>query len=145
MDWFFRLFRKTNTSRLERAQDRISQGAEQFRQAAEALPATQARVFWDLAAVSINLRNEIARAPDMISPLRKIIFFYLPKMAELSLRWARLSAQDPFADLDTADQEEFRGYLSILQSAVTFCEARRHDDLEQTMAVFQTQLRRLDG
>ena len=97
-----RRLRKTNLSRLERAQNRIDQGAEQFRQAAEALPAAQARVFWDLAAASTNLRNEIARAPDMITPLRKIIFFYLPKMAELSLRWARLSAQDPFTEVGAA-------------------------------------------
>jgi len=145
MNWFFRVFRKTNVSRLERAQNRIDQGAEQFRQAAEALPAAQARVFWDLAAASTNLRNEVARAPDMITPLRKIIFFYLPKMAELSLRWARLSAQDPFTEVGAADQQEFHSYLSILENALSVCKMRRHDELERVMAAFQTQLRRLDG
>ncbi|MBL3553942.1 hypothetical protein [Rhodovulum sulfidophilum] len=117
--------------------------AERFRLAAEALPAPQARIFWDLAAASTRLRDEISKAPDLITPSRRLVFFYLPKMSELSLRWARLAARDPFKPGTPADQADFQAYLDILQGAVSSCRARRDDELAQSMEAFRIQLERL--
>ncbi|ARC90786.1 hypothetical protein B5V46_19120 (plasmid) [Rhodovulum sp. MB263] len=138
-----RPFRKPRISHLETAPTCIEMSAERFRLAAEALPAAQAHLFWDLAAASTRLRDEIAKTPELITPPRRLVFFHLPKMSELGLRWAQFAARDPFEPGTPADQADFRVYLDILQAAVASCQARRTDALAQSMKAFRVQLGRL--
>jgi hypothetical protein len=144
MKWLSRLFRRSATSRLDLALAKLDSSTERFRLTAETLAPAQARLFWDLAAAGADLRGEIEADPALIAPLRRIIFFYLPKMSELCARWAALASRDPLTPPNAAALDEFQGYLNVLSAAVEGCRSRRQDALTQVMAVFDEQLKQID-
>lgn len=143
MNFLANIFRRKRKTRLETALEHVDGAAERFRLAAEMSVQPQARLFWDLAAASTDLRAQIASDPGCIGSLRRIIFFYLPTMSDLCHRWAQLSRTDPFRPPDETALADFRGYLELIRAAGAACRTRSYDDLHLTMEAFDEQLRRL--
>ncbi len=141
MSWIKRLFGKAPVSRTDHAVAKIDSAAEQFREAAEAALPPQARLFWDLAAVSADLRAQVLQDPSTITPLRRLIFFYLPKMAQLSQRWAQLAKANPLEETDAEALAGFQSYLIVLRRAHAACLSRQYDDLSLAMDTLETQLK----
>lgn len=137
------MFRRKRTGGLRYALERMDAATEQFRMAAEMTAQPQARLFWDLAAASVELRAQVAAEPGVGGSLRRFLFFHMPKMSELCLRWARISQADPLRAPDDSAIEAFRGYLGMIRAARDACVSRRYDELDLNMEAFDEQLRRL--
>ncbi|MBK4216913.1 hypothetical protein JJJ17_13320 [Paracoccus caeni] len=130
-------------TRLDNALASIDGATEQFRLSAEMTVQPHARLFWDLAAAAFDLRAQVERNPGNITAMRRFLLFYLPTMAELCLRWARLSHADPLRPPDETAIADFRNWLDITRAAAEACRARSHDDLRLTMEALDDQLQRL--
>lgn len=129
-------------ARKDKAMTQLDTAAESFRRAAEACGAPQSQVFWHLAGATSELRNRIAVAPDQITPLRKLIFHFIPRMSEICLRWARIAAANPLVGPDTKALEEFGAYLALIRYAEQSCLTKRYDALHLSMQVMEGQMKR---
>lgn len=136
------IFRKRQTSRLEQVLRQLDQAIERFRTAAEMTVHPHSRLFWDLAAASVELRSQIVTAPENIGSLRRFLFFFLPKMSELCCRWAQIAHAEPLQAADETAIRDFQGYLAIIRTATDASRSRRYDDLHLSMEAFDEQLRR---
>lgn len=136
------IFAKPAQGRLAQALNRLDRSAEGFRLAAEKSGPPHAQLFWQLAGATSDLRNRIEADPAQITPLRKLIAYFIPKMSELCLRWARLAALNPLETADPAALAEFQGYLSLIQSAGQACLSRQYGDLHASMKTMEHQMQR---
>lgn len=136
------MFSKAAHSRLDHAVDRLEHSAEAFRVAAEKCPPPQSKLFWQMAGAVSELRNRIAADPSQITPLRKLIFYFIPKMAELCGRWAGLAAMNPLKVDDPRALLEFQEYLTLIRSAEQACLSRQYNDLHASMKTMEQQLGR---
>ncbi|WP_323770604.1 hypothetical protein [Antarctobacter sp.] len=133
---------KPKQSRLAQALTRIDTAAEAFRSAAETCGPPQSQLFWRLAGATSDLRNRIMADPAQITPLRKLIFFFIPKMSELCTRWARLAASNPLEAPDHRALEEFQSYLALIRAAEQSCLSQQYGDLHASMETMEQQLDR---
>ncbi|PYG31911.1 hypothetical protein [Pelagimonas varians] len=136
------LFSKPEKGRLARALERLDISAEAFRSAAEKCGPPQSQVFWQLAGATSDLRNKVAADPAQITPLRKLIVFFIPKMSELTNRWARLAELNPLEAADPNALAEFQNYLTLIRTAERACLSKQYSDLHASMKTVETQLDR---
>lgn len=138
-----RMFRKKQTTRLDLALQQADLATSRFRSAAEMTTTPYSRLFWDLAAASVELRSLIEREPQTISSLRRFLFFYLPKMSELCLRWAQISHTEPLQPADATPIRDFQDYLTIIRSATDAGRRQNYANLHLGIKVLDEQLERL--
>ena len=143
MRFLFDIFRKKRPTRLDGALEQADLAIERFRLAAEATTPPHSRLFWDLAAASVELRAQVVADPSSINAMRRFLFFYLPKMGELCLRWAQLAHENPLRVPNDTALGDFRSYLKMIRTAKDACLSRRYDDLHLTMDAFDDKLQRL--
>lgn len=133
---------KPAQDRLARALTRLDSSAETFRSAAEKCGPPQSQVFWQLAGATADLRNRVAADSAQITPLRKLIVYFIPKMSELSTRWAGLSALNPLEADDPRALAEFQSYLAVIRTAERACVSQQYNDLHASMKVMEQQFSR---
>lgn len=143
MRFLLNLFRRKRVTRRDLAFERMDLAIEQFRLAAEMMPPPHSRLFWDLAAAGAELRTQIVSDSASVNSLRYVLLFYMPKMSELCLRWARISQSNPLPVPDDAALEDFRDYLDMIRTAKGACLTRRYEDPHLTMDAFDQQIQRL--
>lgn len=136
------MFSKPQKSRLARALERLDISAEAFRRAAERCGPPQSQIFWQLAGATSDLRIRVALDPAQITPLRKLIVFFIPKMAELANRWAGLAAVNPLEAADPSALAEFQSYLTLIRAAERACLSKQYSDLHASMKAVEQQLGR---
>lgn len=133
---------KPKPDRLAQALERLDTSAEAFRRAAETCGPPQSQLFWRLAGATADLRQRIQADPAQITPLRKLIFFFIPKMSDLCGRWAGLAAMHPLAAPDPRALDDFQSYLSLIRAAEQSCLSQQYDGLHASMAAMEQQLAR---
>ncbi|MBT56334.1 MAG: hypothetical protein CMF72_23425 [Mameliella sp.] len=136
------LLSKPKQDRLAQAIERLDTSAETFRRAAEACGPPHSQLFWQLAGATADLRTRIEADPPQITPLRKLIFFFIPKMAELCTRWTGLAAMNPLTAPDPRALDDFQSYLSLIRAAEQSCLSQQYDGLHASMATMEQQMAR---